>query len=336
MQESLYDRFRPFKPYDLALALVMVVLVATSTDATLMNQGLMVGFGILVFIVLDFVQRRVPVPTPLWQALAIVALNTVAVTVLVHLPHTEKFMLAFYMLNVAFATVAFGEQLGLAAAFLSAAALIQFDFLVGEQRSLAESALLLVVLITLVAMLVRVNRLQRDALVDVVTGLRNHRYFQVRLREEIQRSERSGRATSLVMLDLDNFKRINDRFGHATGDAVLRRVARELLVNARAADIVCRYGGEEFTIILPETDAADAALVAERLRQAVERLADQPGPVVTISVGVGCYPDHADDADALISAADAAMYQAKAAGKNRVLSAPVRVDAAAAAGHSGK
>jgi diguanylate cyclase (GGDEF)-like protein len=324
MQESLYDRFRPFKPYDLALGLVMVVLVATSTDATATQQGLLVTFGVITFLVLDFVQRHIRVPTPLWQALIIVFINTIVVTTLVHLPGTPHFMLSFYMLNVAFATVAFGEHVGIASAVLSVAALIQFDYLVGAERKIAESALLLIVLITLVAMLVRVNRLQRDALIDAVTGLRNHRYFQVRLREELIRSERSGRPTSLVMVDLDNFKRINDRFGHATGDAVLRRIANELLNNARAADIVCRYGGEEFAIVLPETGAVDAALVGERLRQAIEKLAEIPGPVVTISVGVGTYPEHADHADALIDAADTAMYRAKEAGKNRVASAQPR------------
>jgi diguanylate cyclase (GGDEF)-like protein len=320
MQESLYDRFRPFKPYDLALALVMVVLVAISTDASPLQQALMVAGGALIFLLLDLVQRHILVPTPAWQGLLIVILNTAAVTVLVHLPGTPRLLLAFYMLNVAFATVAFGDGLGLVSAFLSMLALLVSTHLVGDSMKVAEAGLVLIALVTLVAMLVRVNRLQRDALVDAVTGLRNHRYFQDRLREELVRAERTDRPTSLIMLDLDNFKQINDRLGHATGDVVLRRIGGELLNNARAADVVCRYGGEEFTVILPDTAAADALLVAERLRQAIEKLPGNPHPV-TVSAGIATCPEHAQLADALITAADTAMYQAKAAGKNRVVSA---------------
>jgi two-component system, cell cycle response regulator len=228
------------------------------------------------------------------------------------------------MLNVAFATVAFGQQIGITAAVLSVAALAQMELLMGQEpRVLSEWALFLTVLVTLVAILVRVNRLQEDALFDAVTGLRNHRYFQVRLREELQRSDRSGRPTALVLLDLDNFKRVNDRFGHAVGDYVLRQVSRTLEQNARGADVVCRYGGEELAVILPETALSEAGLVAERLRRAVEQRNNQPGPAATISLGVAVYPDHAEQSDSLIAAADTAMYSAKSAGKNCVrLAAP--------------
>jgi diguanylate cyclase (GGDEF)-like protein len=328
MRESLYDRFRPFKPYDLALALVLVVLVAASVQAGPLEQGLLLGIGLIGFLFLDFIQRVVRVPTPLWQALTIVFANTVVISFLVHLRGTEQFLVAFYMLNVGFATVAFGEQLGLAAALLSVAALAQIDFIMGnEPRGLAESALLLALLITLVAMLVRVNRLQQDALLDAVTGLRNHRYFQDRLREELKRRERTGMSTGLVILDLDDFKRVNDKFGHAVGDAVLRLVAQTLLQNARAADVVCRYGGEEMAVILPDTALQDAYHVAERLRRAVNRLPRGEFPVVSISAGVAACPETSDLADELIADADAAMYAAKKAGKNRVNSAVRRAAA---------
>src|SRR5262249_47728614 len=147
-----------------------------------------------------------------------------------------------------------------------------------------EMVLFLAVLLTTVAILVRVNRLQQDALFDAVTGLRNHSYFQVRLREELQRSERYQRTTSLILLDLDNFKQVNDRYGHAIGDHILQQVARVLTQKARATDVVCRYGGEELAVILPETPLRDAEQVAIRLRQAVERRRDEHGIRVTISV----------------------------------------------------
>jgi diguanylate cyclase (GGDEF)-like protein len=231
------------------------------------------------------------------------------------------------MLNVSFATVAFGEHLGIGAAVLSLASRGQLDYLTdGPARTAVEWALHLAVLLTLVALLTRINRLQQDALFDAVTNLRNHRYFQGRLREELQRAERTGIPLSLVLFDLDNFKKINDRFGHAVGDRVLRRVSRVLETNARSADVVCRYGGEELAAILPGTDAAGALEVAERLRRAVEQDADDRGPSVTTSAGVATSPEHASRSDALIAAADAALYRAKHAGKNCVMGAECPAD----------
>lgn len=320
MQESLYDRFRPFKPYDLALAiLILVLLAAHGGDSSPTLRVIMFGAGVLLFAALEFIQRRVRVPTPPWQALSIVSVNTIAVTLLHNFGGIRELTLPFYMLNVAFATVAFGQHVGITTAFLSVATLSQADVMSGGAgRPLSEWGLFLTVLLTLVAILVRVNRLQEDALFDAVTTLRNHRYFQVRLREELRRSDRTGRPTALLLLDLDNFKKINDRFGHAVGDHVLRQVARVLSQNARSADIVCRYGGEELAVILPDTAQDEAARAAERLRLAVEKRNDRPGPAVTVSIGVAVYPDHAHQGDGLIAAADAAMYAAKRAGKNRV------------------
>lgn len=324
MQESLYDRFRPFKPYDLILAVIMIMLVTVSTQGTILQQSLIVLAGFILFLVLDFAQRLVPVPTPQWQALLIVGLNTSMVTILVHLRGASQFTLAFYMLNVGFATVAFGEQLGLATALLSVMAQMQLSMMTNQpQQPLAEIALMLAVLLTLVAILMRINRLQKHALHDAVTGLRNHRYFQVRLRDELKRSERNGVSTALVLLDLDDFKRVNDRYGHAIGDQVLRQVGQVLEQNARASDVVCRYGGEELAVILPETGAGDAKMVAERFRKAVEQLGEPASNPVTISVGVANYPDHAGHSDELIAAADAAMYRAKRSGKNCVCGAEI-------------
>jgi diguanylate cyclase (GGDEF)-like protein len=327
MRESLHDRLRPFKPYDLAFALVILALVAIQIqEATAGERLLIIVFGSLLFGGLEFVQHLVPVPTPLWQSLLVVCVNTAGLTYLEHFEGVRRFTLGFYMLNIAFATVAFGQRMGITAAVLSVLALATSDLVIGKDlRPWTEWALFFAILMTLVAILLRISRLQQDALFDVVTGLRNHRYFQVRLREEIQRTDRNARPTGLIFFDLDNFKSINDRFGHAVGDYVLGEVSRVLEANARSSDIVCRYGGEEVAVILPETTVDEAMNVAERLRQAVERRNDQPGPAVTVSAGVASYPANADSSDLLIAQADAALYAAKRAGKNRIVSAPLRV-----------
>jgi diguanylate cyclase (GGDEF)-like protein len=317
MRESLYDRFRPFKPYDLVLGVVMIVLVAGSMQVPLGQRLLLITLGPVVLFGLDLGQRLIRVPAPSWQAVPIVLLSTAIIVSLIQLPGTGKFSLAFFMINVGFATIAFGEKFGIAAACLS---LVLPLFTTDGRLSarLLDTALELAVLLTLVAILVRINQLQQHALFDVLTGLRNHRYFQLRLQDELRRSDRTGVPTALVLIDLDNFKKINDSFGHAAGDQVLRDVARTLERGVRASDIVCRYGGEEITIILPETGVDDGRQVAERLRAAVEGLNGPASPRVTISAGVACYPEHAADCDALIKIADRAMYRAKQAGKNRV------------------
>jgi diguanylate cyclase (GGDEF)-like protein len=316
MQETLYDRFRPFKPYDLILALLMLVLVAPGGHLPPAYRMLAFLGGLAIFTILHWVQRYIVVPTPLWQSLAIVSINTIVVAVLLWLQGAQRYSLAFAILNTAFATIAFGPQLGIHAAVLSVALLANFD--IDPDRTLYEWALMLAILLTLVAILGRVTRLHRDSLIDAVTQLRNHRYFQVRLREEMARCKRHGRPTALLLLDLDDFKHVNDTFGHAVGDQVLRDIGELLAENARSTDVVCRYGGEELAVILPETAITEATQVAERLRVAVQQRQDHRDVRVTLSAGVAVCPDHGMDADSLIGAADAAMYRAKRDGKNRV------------------
>jgi diguanylate cyclase (GGDEF)-like protein len=318
MQETLFDRFRPFKPYDLALALLMLLLVVPGSQLSPLQQMLTIAGGVAAFFGLDWIQRYVRVPTPFWQSIAVVSANTIAIAVLIHLNDAHRYGLAFSILNTSFAAIAFGPHAGIQAAVLSVALLASIEIRPSEPQARYEWGLFLAVLVSLVAIIDRVSRLQRDALFDAVTKLRNHRYFQVRLREEIGRTKRYGRPTSLLLIDLDNFKRINDQFGHATGDQVLRQVADLLMENSRASDIVCRYGGEELAVILPETAAQEALQVAERLRLALEHHQDVRAGVVTLSAGVAACPDHGADADSLIAAADAAMYRAKGEGKNRV------------------
>lgn len=173
---------------------------------------------------------------------------------------------------------------------------------------------------------IRVNERARTmAITDGLTGLRNHRYFHERVTSEIHRSERFDRPLALIMIDVDHFKEFNDRHGHLAGDTVLRDLGTLLAKNTRRADVAARYGGEEFAIILVETGRDEAVTYAERLRESIAREeADRAGATageITISAGVAAYPQDASSAHELIGAADAALYRAKAAGRNTVASA---------------
>lgn len=163
------------------------------------------------------------------------------------------------------------------------------------------------------------------SLQDELTGVFNYRGFQRRLAEEIERSHRYGRAFSLLLLDLDHFKAVNDNHGHPTGDEVLKLVVALMRSVVRPTDYVARYGGEEFAILLAETGPAGARAMAERIRELVERnpaiTALDDKIEVTASLGVASYPDHASSETELVSAADAALYAAKRSGRNRVCQA---------------
>lgn len=161
------------------------------------------------------------------------------------------------------------------------------------------------------------DELERLSVTDPLTGLFNRRYFDQKLGDEFQLALRYGQPLSVLLFDIDHFKRFNDTYGHDQGDRVLRAIA-ELTRRRRTADIACRYGGEEFALILPNTPVDRALLAAERLRQAVAD-AEVDGLKVTISVGLaGRPPLMADRTDDLVKAADRALYAAKHAGRNRV------------------
>lgn len=167
--------------------------------------------------------------------------------------------------------------------------------------------------------------LERLSITDPVTHLSNHRHFHDRMRIEVERSIRHSRPVSLVMIDIDHFKRFNDQFGHPAGDALLRAVAHRLTDLVRSIDTVSRYGGEEFAVILPDTGPETALVVAERVRKSFEEK-PFPGPngrpaFVTISLGVAAAPTHATDSTDLISLADRALYQAKRQGRNQTVGA---------------
>jgi diguanylate cyclase (GGDEF)-like protein len=159
---------------------------------------------------------------------------------------------------------------------------------------------------------------------DEKTGLFNFRAFQRRLTDEWQRAERYAVPLSLVFLDLDWFKSVNDTLGHQAGDSVLKEFATLVAGGARASDLAARYGGEEFAVILPHTDGAMAVRVAERIRRAVAEfvfLADETPTRITVSAGVATFPTSTDvdSVDALVRAADRALYLAKDLGRNRVI-----------------
>jgi diguanylate cyclase (GGDEF)-like protein len=170
----------------------------------------------------------------------------------------------------------------------------------------------------------REHRRARDAAirlstVDSLTGLFNRSFFFTALERELARGDRSGRAFSLVMLDLDDLKTINDRSGHHAGDQVLRNVADIIRSRARKIDVAARYGGDEFVALLPETDPTGGWVFAEKIRMTVAEQGMpgvEPGP--TISVGVVSYPADGRTADALVGSADRAMYNSKRGGKNKV------------------
>ncbi len=165
-------------------------------------------------------------------------------------------------------------------------------------------------------------RLFTLAITDELTQLFTVRHFRVRLEDATFQYGQHGRVFGLLMLDLDHFKSVNDRFGHPAGDEVLRQVAQVLTKAVRTEDSVYRYGGEEFTVLLPDADSASARIVAERLRREIERLRASLGggreTSVTVSIGVASCPADGSSYGDLVSAADAAMYEAKRAGRNRV------------------
>ncbi|MDO8587493.1 MAG: diguanylate cyclase [Armatimonadota bacterium] len=175
------------------------------------------------------------------------------------------------------------------------------------------------------------NRLLKRANTDGLTGLYNHRYFQERLNQELKRALRYGRPLSLIMIDVDGFKTINDTMGHPAGDTILQKIAETISENVRDIDIPTRYGGDEFAIILPETELQEAMQTAERIRGVLDGTArsraenaenpEETGGLphnVTVSVGVAVCPKHAKQRDSLLAAADIAMYHAKHVSQNAV------------------
>lgn len=167
-----------------------------------------------------------------------------------------------------------------------------------------------------------VVQLAQQVRMDPLTGLFNKQHLLSSLETEMERSCRNNHATSLIMLDVDKFKSVNDTYGHLMGDKVLAHVARIIKNAIRKIDIACRYGGEEFAIILPSTPLFVAAKVAERIRTFIEQIPFETNSqklTVTASLGLSCYqPQDACNLEQLLEQADQLLYQAKASGRNKV------------------
>ncbi|HWF92563.1 MAG TPA: diguanylate cyclase [Terriglobales bacterium] len=179
-----------------------------------------------------------------------------------------------------------------------------------------------------------VDRVKQLAYLDGLTGIFNRRYFELRMVEEIERARRFNSSMSVIMIDIDHFKRLNDEFGHLLGDEVLRQVSSIFNQQVRKMDVVCRYGGEEFAILLSQTDPQYSLTIAEKLRTTVDSWSFPGVPQsVTISAGAATYPAHGMTRDELVKAADSALYAAKQAGRNCVrLAVPSDRSAACSAG----
>lgn len=168
------------------------------------------------------------------------------------------------------------------------------------------------------------DKVQKLAYLDGLTGIFNRRHFELQINAEIERASRYETHFSMIMIDIDHFKKLNDEFGHLLGDEVLRQVSSLFQQQLRKVDVVCRYGGEEFAIIIPQTTGSNAMNTAEKLRRKIESYLFPGVPKrVTISAGVAEYPIHGKTRDELVAAADAALYAAKQEGRNQVKGAPV-------------
>ena len=168
------------------------------------------------------------------------------------------------------------------------------------------------------------KELREQAIRDPLTGLYNRRFLEESLCHEVARARRADSGLGLLMLDMDNFKNVNDSWGHLAGDGLLRQVSRLLTENVRAADVVCRWGGDEFVVVMPETSIDAATCKAESLRQllghAAMELREMKLPEATFSVGVAAYPNQGKTCADLLAAVDAALYRAKQEGGGRVRS----------------
>src|ERR1700733_3943195 len=169
-----------------------------------------------------------------------------------------------------------------------------------------------------------VERVKQLAYLDGLTGIFNRRFFELRIMEEIERARRYGNGMAVIMADIDHFKLLNDEFGHLLGDEVLRQVSSLFHQQLRKIDVVCRYGGEEFGILLTQTSVQHALGVADKLRKIVEMWQFPGVPrTVTISAGVAAFPEHGTTRDELVRAADNGLYCAKQDGRNKIAAAPL-------------
>lgn len=322
------------------LALVSVLLPHSSrVDET----GILVTLGIayviaaaLVLVSEEVVARTLP---------ALVACGTVLIGAAVYFGDADKSSYAFFYIWVSLYGTYFLDRRG-AAVQVIVVAITYAAVLTAQDPAAATTERWMVVVGTVVVATVLIWHLKAQvqrlieslatvARTDPLTGLMNRRGFQEQIESELERARRGGRSLTLICADLDHFKQVNDRLGHHAGDEVLVRVAAELTRTGRRIDVVARIGGEEFALLVPDTDADGARVLAERVREQVQRsFADDPVPL-TVSLGIATFPQHAPTSDLLLRAADSALYVAKDRGRNRSVLHAAQ-PATASAGKSGR
>jgi len=213
--------------------------------------------------------------------------------------------------------LSFGEEIGVLAGGTSRGD----DFQSNEIQAIESMA---DIIATAIQNARHVEQIRELAFRDGLTGIFNRRYFESKITQELDRAARYSNALSLLMIDIDHFKDVNDEFGHLLGDEVLRQVSTIFTTQVRKVDFVCRYGGEEFAIIAPQTPGDNAVSIAEKLRRKISSWHFPGVPrSITVSIGVAEFPQHGKSRDSLVRAADAALYLAKQKGRNRVQSAPI-------------
>jgi len=190
-----------------------------------------------------------------------------------------------------------------------------------ERKSAPLRALLQLTSMTVGALNLR-SRLENQSIRDSLTGLFNRHFMEITLERELRRATRRESSLAVFMIDADHFKQFNDTFGHKAGDVVLRALAERFLASVRSEDVVCRYGGEEFVVILPDIDLERAADRARQVREAISALRvsekEQTLGPITVSIGVAVFPQDGRTIDALLQGADRSLYHAKRNGRNRV------------------
>lgn len=252
---------------------------------------------------------RFPASTEPWASI-LASNNTAMETALCDGPQAKFF--AESASRICIPMVSFGQTLGI----LALDSALPDAFRDGDLQSLESVA---DICATAIQNAHYVERVKQLAYLDGLTGIFNRRFFELRIMEEIERARRYGTAMAVIMADIDQFKRLNDEFGHVLGDEVLRQVSSIFHQQVRKIDVVCRYGGEEFAILLTQASGEQALAIAEKLRKVV---ADWQFPgvpcAVTISAGAASFPEHGSTRDELVKAADTALYAAKQSGRNRV------------------
>lgn len=240
---------------------------------------------------------------------------------------TEIRMFPLYFLPLLPVAISFGKTGALTASVAASAIWVAAQFLSGKHYSqdyiwvvnfFSQGVAFTVVSLLVARLHEKFRKEHTDSLTDELTGLANSRSFYAQIEAVANLCRRDRRPVSLAYLDLDNFKHINDSLGHTRGDAVLREVAKALISNLRESDVPARIGGDEFVVLLPDTTAADARVVLERVRSRLKQTPRLRAHSVTASIGVVSYDRVPTDIDAMLKAADKLMYSAKRAGKNHI------------------